>query len=141
MEAKMDILPAVEVKLDKLCAMMKKPRSDLREYFCVVTNVILDNSRANCERSSQGFSPTAAQELFSTKQTVGHTNPSAENDIREIREMNDAIVRGNVYTVTPGRRLVEIFTDPVAKGMKRIAEENWIQNFLQKESVEEQQAQ
>eukprot|EP00058_Branchiostoma_floridae_P021997 XP_002607487.1 hypothetical protein BRAFLDRAFT_69919 [Branchiostoma floridae] len=60
---------------------------------------------------------------------------------RTTSEMTDAIGRGNVYTVTPGRRLVETFTNPVAKGMKRITEENWIQNFLQKESVEEQHAQ
>ncbi|XP_035697515.1 uncharacterized protein LOC118430637 [Branchiostoma floridae] len=74
------------------------------------------------------------RELFGTKQTVGHTSPSAEKDIRI---MMDRLVQGNVFGVVPGRRLFlgSKFEDPVTKGFQKITEGKWLEQFLQKRNI------
>ncbi|XP_019641516.1 PREDICTED: uncharacterized protein LOC109482999 [Branchiostoma belcheri] len=70
--------------------------------------------------------------LFNTRQTVRHSVPSAD---RDIKLMTDAVVDEKTYNITPGRRLLgnKTFENPVTKGMAKITEAKWLESFLQKE--------
>ncbi|KAI8507888.1 hypothetical protein Bbelb_141280 [Branchiostoma belcheri] len=87
---------------------------------------LIDEARRLCDK------------VFGTRQTVGHTSPSATKDICS---MYCKISEGLVYQPTPGRRLFygKEFTDVVAKGMKRITVDNWLTNFLSKDETEDEE--
>ncbi|XP_035680763.1 uncharacterized protein LOC118418816 [Branchiostoma floridae] len=76
--------------------------------------------------------------VFRAKQTVSHSSPSSEADIKS---MWRKISEGRVYLPTPGRRLMfgKKFADVVVKGMKRITFDKWLDNYLHKGDTEEEE--
>ncbi|XP_066270851.1 uncharacterized protein [Branchiostoma lanceolatum] len=87
---------------------------------------LIDEARRFCDR------------VFKARQTVGHTSPSAEADIRSMRQK---ISDGLVYQPTPGRVLFfgKEFDDPVSKGLKRITVDKWLDNYLHKEDTDDEE--